>query len=151
MASNLMGCAMGKGSEDNLDNLSMQNPLQRPQLLGLQTPNPFPPIRLQHDLLVGKSSEQRKTYPLKTGVIDYFRDALLAIAHHSWKGNKQHNGDAPLHWARGKSVDHEDCIARHLACADDEEHLTAMAWRALANLQLFLEEKYSIKSPPGAR
>lgn len=103
----------------------------------------------KHDLLDGVDSEMRKHYPLKTGVIDYFRDALLRIALVSYEGNKKHNGDAPLHWSRGKSGDHDDCIARHLACADDEEHLANLAWRALAALQIYLERKYNIRPPQG--
>ena len=34
--------------------------------------------------------------------------------------------------------------------AEAEEHKANAAWRALADLQLFLERKYNIKPPPGA-
>lgn len=103
------------------------------------------------DLLDGKSAEERKTYPLYSGVIAYFRDALLRVAHVSYVGNEQHNPTQPLHWARGKSTDQLDCIARHMASCEEEEHLAAMTWRALAELQIYLEKKYNIVPPPNAR
>lgn len=106
----------------------------------------------KHDLLDGADAATRKMYPLKTGCIDYFRDALLRVSRVSYEGNKQHNGeDHPLQWTRGLSADHTDCIARHLATADDEEHFASMAWRALAALQMFLEQKYEIKPPPSCK
>jgi hypothetical protein len=98
------------------------------------------------------NAAQRKEYPLYSGVIAYFRDALLRVAHVSYVGNQQHNPGEPLHWARGKSTDQLDCVARHLAsCAGEEAHKAAMAWRALADLQLYLEQKYNIMPPPNAK
>lgn len=106
----------------------------------------------RHDLLEGKTNEERKTYPLYSGGMAYFRDAWLRIAHVSYIGNQQHNGEGhPLQWTRGKSADHKDCAARHLATGDEEEHLASMAWRACADLQIFLEHKYNIKPPPGCK
>jgi hypothetical protein len=109
-------------------------------------------------LLEGKSAEERKTYPLYSGVTAYFRDALYRVAHVSWVGNNQHNPGQSLHWARGKSTDQLDCIARHLGEVDyddmsdtAEAALAAVAWRALAALQIYLEIKYGIKPPPNAR
>jgi hypothetical protein len=97
------------------------------------------------------SSATRKEYPVKTGFIDYFRDAMFRVSHVSYVGNQQHNPGTPTHWARGKSADHGDCCARHMLCDDDEEHMAQKAWRAMADLQMFLENKYSIKPPPGAQ
>jgi hypothetical protein len=108
-------------------------------------------IRLKHDLLEGLSAAQRKEYPVKTGFLDYFRDAMYRVAHVSYVGNEQHNPGQPLHWARGKSTDHLDCLIRHIMCSDLEEHLAAAAWRALADLQEYLEKTYHISPPPGAR
>jgi hypothetical protein len=71
-----------------------------------------------------------------SGVLEYFPDAIAAVAKLSKEGNDKHNPDQPLHWAREKSNDHEDCIARHLMDHDWVE----LAWRALAQLQL-MEEK----------
>ena len=51
-----------------------------------------------------------------------------------------------LHWSRETSNDHLDCIARHMVDQldtelDSVEEKTAAAWRALAELQLAIEEK----------
>lgn len=90
----------------------------------------------------------RKSIPLCTGVLDYFPDALAAVAMCSKDGNDQHNPGEPLHWAREKSSDHADCIARHLVDRGkmDERgirHSARMAWRALALLQLEIENSRS--------
>ena len=103
------------------------------------------------DLLEGKTSAERKEYPVKTGVIDYFRDALFRVAKVSYDGNQKHNPGQPTHWARGKSNDHQDCCARHLFCNEDELEAAECAWRALAHLQLLLEKKYNIAPPPGCK
>jgi hypothetical protein len=90
-------------------------------------------------------SQERKDTPIYSGVMAYFPLALAEIARLSKAGNDKHNPGQPLHWARGKSADHADCIARHLLeigtrDADDGHlHSTKLAWRALANLQLELE------------
>jgi hypothetical protein len=94
-------------------------------------------------------SANRKNKPVFTGVLMYFPDAMLAVAEHSKKGNDKHNPGQPLHWAKGKSMDHADCIARHLIdigpnwdAIDPETqslHAQALAWRALALLQTVLE------------
>ena len=102
------------------------------------------------------TSAQRKEYPITTGCLDYFRDALLYISHVSYKGNQKHNPGEPLHWARGKSTDEPDALGRHLVSreiVDDNGLLEAgeMAWRALALLQKLLETKHNIKPPPGAK
>lgn len=86
----------------------------------------------------------RKQMPMARGLLDYFPDALAAVAHVSFVGNEQHNPGEPLHWSRHKSADHADCIIRHLAergTLDDDglSHSAKVAWRALALLQLELE------------
>ena len=111
---------------------------------------------LKQSLLDGMTSAQRKEYPITTGCLDYFRDALLYISHVSYKGNQKHNPGEPLHWARGKSTDEPDALGRHLVAreiVDDNGLLEAgeMAWRALALLQKLLETKHNIKPPPGAK
>jgi Domain of unknown function (DUF5664) len=97
---------------------------------------------------VGDDSEMkaqdRKGYPLATGLLDYFPDALAEVARVSLIGNQQHNHGEPLHWAREKSSDHPDCLMRHLidrgkVDADGVPHSAKVAWRALAILQLELE------------
>lgn len=91
-------------------------------------------------------STERKNTPIYSGCIAYFPLALAAVARLSKRGNDKHNPGEPLHWAREKSTDHKDCIARHLVDIDvyDEElqeydEAAAVAWRALAYLQI-LEE-----------
>ena len=88
----------------------------------------------------------RKERPIASGVIDYFPDALAEVAHVSFIGNQQHNPGEPLHWAREKSTDHADCIARHLTergtiDTDGLRHTAKTAWRALAMLQEEIEAK----------
>jgi hypothetical protein len=90
-------------------------------------------------------SAARKAIPLTSGVLDYFPAALAAVAEVSKAGNDKHNPGEPLHWSRGKSGDHADCIARHLVdrgTVDPEDglrHSAKAAWRALALLQEELE------------
>jgi hypothetical protein len=89
--------------------------------------------------------ERRKAVPLCTGVLDYFPDALAEVAKVSVAGNNQHNPGEPLHWSRDKSTDHGDCIMRHLSQrgktdTDGQLHSAKMAWRALALLQIEIEE-----------
>lgn len=86
----------------------------------------------------------RKNFPVATGVLDYFPDALVAIAEVSKKGNDQHNPGQPLHWARQKSTDQDDTIIRHFLergslDKDGIRHSAKMCWRALALLQLEIE------------
>lgn len=89
-------------------------------------------------------SQARKALPLCLGVIDYFPDALAAVAEVSRLGNDQHNPGQPLHWAKEKSTDHADCIVRHLiergtTDRDGARHSAKLAWRALALLQIEIE------------
>lgn len=101
-----------------------------------------------------EAARERKNMPLTTGVLDYFPLALAEIARVSKAGNDQHNPGQPLHWARGKSSDHADCIARHLVqrgtldATDGFRHTAKMAWRALALLQEELEAEAGFN--PGA-
>jgi hypothetical protein len=86
----------------------------------------------------------RKRYPVATGLLDYFPDALAAVAHLSWKGNEQHNPGQDLHWARAKSADEADTLMRHMlqrgtVDTDGIRHSVKVAWRALAMLQKELE------------
>jgi hypothetical protein len=57
-----------------------------------------------HDALYGDhvSDNPRKNYPVATGVLDYFPDALLEIARVSKIGNDQHHPGQPLHWDRAQ-------------------------------------------------
>jgi hypothetical protein len=131
-------------------------------MMGGPKPEPLPSYREMSEKLQGKApgviakpapseSARRKGMPLFQGCLQYFPDALLAIAEHSRKGNDKHNPGQPLHWSRDKSKDHADCIGRHLIDigptwdAIDPEfgsyHATALAWRALALLQTVIERE----------
>lgn len=91
----------------------------------------------------------RKRFPVASGVLDYFPDALVAVAEVSYQGNEQHNPGEPLHWARGKSTDQDDTIIRHFLQRGTWDvdpvtgvrvrHSAKMAWRCLALLQLEIE------------
>lgn len=96
-----------------------------------------------------QDAKARKALPITSGVIDYFPDALAAVAHCSKVGNDQHNPGQKLHWARGKSTDHADCIVRHLiergtTDADGVLHSAKLAWRALALLQTEIEASQKV-------
>jgi hypothetical protein len=89
---------------------------------------------------------ERKQYPVASGVLDYFPDAIVALSHLSWRGNEQHNPGQPLHWARSKSSDEADTMQRHFlqrGTLDDDgvRHTAKMAWRALALLQKEIEHE----------
>lgn len=96
------------------------------------------------------NSDVRKQLPIVTGVLDYFPLAIAYVALVSKIGNDKHNPGQPLHWSRHKSDDHIDCAGRHMlergAWAEDNGvlHDGMLAWRALANLQLVLEEKRAL-------
>ena len=101
-------------------------------------------------------SKERKRTPLCRGVLDYFPDALAAVSRLSQFGNDKHNPGQPLHWSRGKSSDHADCIVRHLidrGKIDPESgmsHTVEVAWRALALLQEEIDEGKVENLPRGA-
>jgi hypothetical protein len=90
--------------------------------------------------------QERKGLPITTGVLDYFPLALAEVARVSKTGNDQHNPGEPLHWDKTKSLDHADCIPRHLIDrgnfdTDGMRHSAKLAWRALALLQTELEQE----------
>lgn len=92
----------------------------------------------------------RKGTPICTGVLDYFPDALAAVSRLSLKANEKHNPGQKLHWSKGKSADHADCLVRHLLERGktdeemDESHTVHVAWRALALLQTEIENNRSV-------
>lgn len=97
-------------------------------------------------LLPQLTHKDRKERPMFEGLLRYFPDALMEVAHVSYVGNRQHNGDQPLHWDKSKSTDHADCIVRHLidsGTLDDDgmRHSAKTAWRSLALLQIEIENE----------
>lgn len=111
-------------------------------------------------------SKDRKDYPVFAGCVRYFPAALAGVANTSKLGNDKHNPGEELHHARGKSMDHGDCIVRHLMDVEDllaamkrgdnvtkEQILTEvnqMAWRALAFSQE-VHEQFGAPLAPGAK
>lgn len=121
-------------------------------------------------LTLPTDSEERKTIPLRGGCYNYFPAALMGVAQWSKRGNDKHNAGQPLHHARGKSMDHEECIERHgmdladlLAQVDRGaivggqllqailDEYDARAWRALAASQEFREKHGLAPLAPAAR
>jgi hypothetical protein len=91
-----------------------------------------------------EDAAERKKFPVASGLMDYFPDALVAVARVSYEGNEQHNPGQPLHWARGKSQDEADTMQRHFLQrgtidTDGQRHSAKMVWRALAILQKEIE------------
>jgi hypothetical protein len=89
-------------------------------------------------------AKERKAIPIATGFVDYFPDAMAAVAELSRIGNDQHNPGQPLHWDRSKSSDEADALMRHFiergkVDTDGVRHSAKLAWRAMALLQKELE------------
>ena len=92
----------------------------------------------------------RKAIPLARGLLDYFPDALCAVAEVSKVGNEQHNPGQPIHWAKEKSTDEADALMRHLierGTMDEDglRHSAKVAWRALALLQREIDSEHLSK------
>ena len=99
-------------------------------------PNPTAPVLSE--------ATRSKQYPIATGFLDYFPDAIAEIAHISFIGNQQHHPDKPLHWDRTKSTDEADACMRHFKDrgtrdSDGQRHSAKAAWRILALLQKEIE------------
>lgn len=95
-------------------------------------------------MVLPNDAKERKALPMARGLLDYFPDALAAVADVSRVGNEQHNPGQPIHWAKHLSTDHADCLMRHLVDrglrdGDGLRHSAKVAWRALALLQMELE------------
>lgn len=90
--------------------------------------------------------KERKNFPIASGVLDYFPDALVAISEISKAGNDQHNPGTSLRWDRSKSGDESDTCMRHFLQrgtrdTDGKRHTAKAAWRMLALLQKEIENE----------
>ena len=97
-------------------------------------------------------AQARKDTPIFSGVLQYFPDAIQAVARCSFLANEQHNPGTAMHWDRSKSGDELDALTRHLMDAgkmdsDGIRHSTKVAWRALANLQKEIESEKESQTP----
>lgn len=95
---------------------------------------------------------ERKAIPVATGFMDYFPDAIAAVARLSKIGNDQHNPGTPLHWDRSKSTDEADTLMRHFLDRgtfdnDGVRHSVKVAWRAMALLQKEIEAAKGLLEP----
>lgn len=111
-------------------------------------------------LSLGRDHAARKALPIMR-VLGYFTAAIAGLTRHAVRGNNQHNPGEPLHWARGKSTDHAECVGRHSfdmmdlhawlernpthpdreRVLDELEHeYDARLWRAAADSQEFYEK-----------
>lgn len=93
-------------------------------------------------------AQDRKATPVYSGVLKYFPNALKEVSKCSLAGQKQHNQGNDLYWDKSKSTDNEDALVRHLIDhgidpMDDDGvlHLAKVAWRALASLEIYLENE----------
>lgn len=142
--------------------ITMLNPIQTKQIsFQVKMGDGFDPILFENEFDLVESApeapickteilpaapQERKKYPIGTGVISYFPDALAEVARVSWEGNCQHNPNEDLHWAKHKSQDEEDCMIRHFLQRFDDDtdgmmHAAKMAWRSLAFLQKLIEAR----------
>ena len=104
----------------------------------------------QSKMTLPTEAAERKCIPITSGVLDYFPLAIAEVAKASYAGNQQHHPNEPLFWDKSKSTDHGDCIARHLIDqgkydSDGIRHSAKLAWRALALLQIELENELGKK------
>lgn len=103
--------------------------------------------------LLPTDSKMRKETPIYSGMLKYFPRAAAYVARISVLGNEKHNPGEPLHWAEGKSMDHPDCIVRHVIETgefdpdDGALHDGKLAWRAFANLETVLKAKEAAGEP----
>lgn len=103
-----------------------------------------------------EDSDERNSYPMAEGLLYYFPNALAEVSRWSQIGNDKHNPGEAMHWARGKSTDHANKIIRHLVDAgkkdaDGNRHSVGLAWRALALLQVELENELGLPLPKNAK
>lgn len=111
---------------------------------GAVSAEPYSPIGYKDRYGLPTGRDERKAIPLASGLFDYFPHALASVAALSKVGNDQHNPGKPLHWSREKSSDHADTLLRHQLergkrDTDKVRHATKVAWRALAQLQIEIE------------
>lgn len=100
----------------------------------------------------------RGDFLMADGLLDYFPNALAAVARHSKLAGDKHHPGEPVHWERSKSTDHRNKILRHLVDAGDGRvdkdgnlHSVALAWRALALAQEEQEALFGYPPPRNAR
>lgn len=109
-------------------------------------------VEAKTELLPEDDSERQQIRPFDY-MMNYFPQAQLAKAKHSYEANIKHNGEEGMVWASDKSIGDGNQIIRHLMQAFDchkngdakgaEYHLKCVAWRGD---ELF--ERYARKMEP---
>lgn len=104
------------------------------------------PVEATQGSVMTSDAKTRKGIPVATGFVDYFPDAMAAVAELSRVGNDQHNPGKPLFWDRSKSGDESDALMRHFLergtiDTDGVRHSAKVAWRAMAMLQKEIEQE----------
>ena len=100
-----------------------------------EEPKSYQPIK---KFKLPNDAQTRKTIPAYTGFVKYFPRAITEVSRISMIGGIQH-GQTPetLHWDRAKSGDELDAMMRHII----DEDWAQVAWRAMANLEKYLERE----------
>ena len=103
------------------------------------------PLNTESSISEKTESKKRKDAPVFSGFMQYFPNAIFEVARLSKAANEKHNPNEPLHWAKQKSNDHSDCLARHqlevgTIDTDGFDHAVKVAWRAMAQLEMLLTE-----------
>ncbi len=92
---------------------------------------------------------ERQKYDLWNFYYNYFPNAQLALAKHSYDSNMKHNGTPGATWAKEKSVGSFDRVMRHLVdfednlaelgrCDETEKELRSAAWRMMEMLERYI-------------
>jgi len=88
----------------------------------------------QPNMILPEDAEERKKFPMFSGLDAYFPNAMACIARQSWEGHQQHFKDqpeSPMRWDQTKSSDELDALKRHLV----QGEWVQVAWRAAAHLE----------------
>ena len=81
-----------------------------------------------------KDDSERQKYAVGTFICEFFPHAIAELARFSYDMQQKHNPDAPMGWAKGKSVGDGNQIFRHQMDGEFRE----VAWRGLEQLERFL-------------
>ena len=101
--------------------------------------------------LASLTSAERKECPVSRAFFAFFPDAIALVARHSKRLNDKHSPGAGIRWNRAASTDEADCEGRHLLAvavdpdvidADGAYEIVCKAWRAMADLQKWIEAKH---------
>ena len=127
---------------------------------------PSQPTPAQDDILLDVQN-LKIHFPVMAGFLDYFPDAVMAVAEVSFLGDAKHNKDntsGVVFWNRGKSGDEADAIVRHLlqrgqwdtlemrdGTTRKVRHSALAAWRAMANLQKEIEADMGLPPSRGSK